>query len=138
MLTGLQFMYTLRTVTQTYSKAFLSLSIRHRTHRKDGNVILFTPQEKYGLLCVCSYETHKCQQCYTRIFHTQFRANRRKCVESKGRDALNPQKKVWLSLRPYSRNSKLTQQILWTFPLRNIIQKEEMIWKIGAKFYLPS
>ena len=98
-------MYTLRNVTQKFSKAFLSLSIHHGTHRKDGKVILFTPQEKYGLLYASSYETHKCQQCYTRIFHTQFQANRRKCIESKGRDALNPQRNVWLSLRRYSRNS---------------------------------
>lgn len=138
MLTGLQFMYILRNVTHKFSKAFLSLSVHHRTHRKYGKVILFTPQEKYGLLYSSSYETHKCQQCYTRIFHTQFRTNRRKCVESKGRDALNPYKKVWLSHRRYSRNSKFTQQILWTFPLRKIIQKEEKLWKIGATFYLRS
>jgi hypothetical protein len=83
-------MYTLCNVTQKFSKVFFSLSIHYRTYRKEGKVILFKPQEKCGLLCTSSYETHKCQQSYTRIFHTQGQVNRRKCVESKDRDALNP------------------------------------------------
>ena len=138
MSTGLQFMYTLRNVTQKFSKAFLSLSIHHGTHRKDGKVILFTPQEKYGLLYASSYETHKCQQCYTRIFHTQFQANRRKCIESK---------RVGMHLIPRGTygfhfagiHETQTHSVNFVdISFTEYYPKGGKIWKIGAKFYLRS